>query len=354
MVMAALVLLTLSACGTLHYKINEPLAQADPSSGYRMRKVLKTPENEELFIVLTFSGGGTRAAALAFGVLEELAHTQVNLRGRNARMIDEVDLVYGVSGGSIAAAYWGFAGDRALGDFEQRFLSLDLQSQLVSSLTSVSDMFRLSSPRFGRGEILEERLDSALFQGATFGDLMKRKNGPFVVISAADLNNGTRFDFTQDYFDLLCSDLSSFPIARAVAASSSVPLVFSPIALWNYAGTCNYSPSALVALGTDAPAPRHLGESREQQRAREMADYLNASERPYVHLVDGGVADNLAARGLLEMAGEAEKAASVEKDEAYLRRIVIITVDAGTDAATDMSKSADIPTFSQIVPALSV
>jgi hypothetical protein len=43
---------------------------------------------------------------------------------------------------------------------------------------------------------------------------------PFVVINAAVLSTGARFPFTQGQFDLLCSDLGSVPIARAVAASA--------------------------------------------------------------------------------------------------------------------------------------
>ena len=38
-----------------------------------------------------------------------------------------------------------------------------------------------------------------------------------------------RSPFTQDFFDWLCVDLNDVEIARAVAASSAVPLIFSPI-----------------------------------------------------------------------------------------------------------------------------
>ena len=45
---------------------------------------------------------------------------------------------------------------------------------------------------------------------------------------------GARFEFTQDQFDLLCSDLSTVPVARAVAASSAFPILLSPLTLHNY------------------------------------------------------------------------------------------------------------------------
>jgi NTE family protein len=51
---------------------------------------------------------------------------------------------------------------------------------------------------------------------------------------------GNRFVFSQEQFDLICSDLSQLEVARAVAASSAVPVAFSPIVLKNYAGTCGF------------------------------------------------------------------------------------------------------------------
>ena len=345
----------LLGCSSAHYPVNEALRNADSTNGYRMQRVLRHPGDEELFVILTFSGGETRAAALAYGVLEELATSQVRWGGQQKRLLDEVDLVYGVSGGSITAAYWALYGDRTFADFERKFLTLDLQSQLIGSGTSFVNMWRLGSNRFGRGEVLESQLNEALFHGATFSDLNKRTQGPFVIISAADLSNGGRFDFTQDYFDLLCSDLGTFPIARAVAASSAVPLVFSPITLWNYAGNCGYNPSRLVAAARDTSTPRHLGESREQQRAREMAAYLDSRQRPYIHLVHGGVADNLAVRGLLEAADMSAQDEPKSKPDKPLniRKLLFITVDAGTDSISLMSMSAETPSFATVLEALS-
>lgn len=57
---------------------------------------------------------------------------------------------------------------------------------------------------------------------------------PLILINASDLAYGVRFSFVQEYFNLLCSDLNSFPVARAVAASSAVPIAFNPIVVENY------------------------------------------------------------------------------------------------------------------------
>ena len=47
---------------------------------------------------------------------------------------------------------------------------------------------------------------------------------------------GTRFQFTQDYANVICTDLANLPVACAVTASSAVPILFSPITLTNHAG----------------------------------------------------------------------------------------------------------------------
>ncbi len=68
-----------------------------------------------------------------------------------------------------------------------------------------------------------------------------------ILITDSDLSSGGRFSFVQEYFDLLCSDLSSFPLARAVTASSAVPVLFEPVVAENYAGCAAGMPPWLVA-----------------------------------------------------------------------------------------------------------
>lgn len=345
----------LTACAsTAHYPINPPLAAVKPDEGYRARGLFRQAGDEELMVIVTFSGGGSRAAALAYGVLEQLAHTPIDWHGRQQRLLDEVDLVAGVSGGSITAAYWALAGDRIFEDFEPRFLQRDLQSRLIDRITSVRDFWRTTSPRFGRGDLLAEELDQALFQGATFGDLVRRDHGPLAIISAAELSTGARFDFLQETFDWLCSDLSRFPLARAVAASSSVPLLFSPITLWNRAGECG-TPTDLRSLLT----PDQLATLQGTRLERRMQDDLRLQDRsalPYLHLVDGGVADNLALRGLLDLDGLARLSPQKLFDKADLenvKRLVVVAVDAGNESTTTIASSADVPKVGQVAEALS-
>ena len=58
----------LYACAPL----NPELRQYDYREGYRFGNLQAEGNPDELFIVMAFSGGGTRAAAFSYGVLKEL------------------------------------------------------------------------------------------------------------------------------------------------------------------------------------------------------------------------------------------------------------------------------------------
>ena len=114
----ALSLLVLFACAS--YPVN-PRLESTPPELLRVA-VKENDRSDELRILLSFSGGGTRAAAFSYGVLELLADTMIEWGGRQRRLIDEVDVISSVSGGSFTAAYFGLFGDRIFKDFETRFL----------------------------------------------------------------------------------------------------------------------------------------------------------------------------------------------------------------------------------------
>jgi NTE family protein len=95
----------------------------------------------------------------------------------------------------------------------------------------------------------------------------------------------------QGSFDLLCADLSTYPLSRAVAASSAVPAVLSPITLENYAGHCGYR---FPAWATEALQDKAL--TQRKIAARRIQAYLDRNRHPWLHLVDGGISDNLGLR----------------------------------------------------------
>ena len=113
-----LVVLALAGCASR--PINAPIAQVDPHSGYRPHLLMPKRQNNDphTFFVLSFSGGGTRAAAFSYGVLEELRRTEVIVSGHHRRLIDEVDVITVLSGGSFTALSYALYCDRLFSEYE--------------------------------------------------------------------------------------------------------------------------------------------------------------------------------------------------------------------------------------------
>ncbi len=351
LVLAAVLSSVLSGCEYFRPTLNQPLAQWDPQYGYRFSNIAP-PErgnSDSLFVVASFSGGGTRASALAFGALRELARHTITWEGREKRLLDELDVIYALSGGTFTGAYYSLFGDRIFHDFEYRFLRKDWESELKARiLRSPSNWLRLWSPYFGRTHIMSELLDEALYDGKTYGDLLRRNTRPGLLIHASDMATLSRFEFGQTQFDMICSDLSQFSIAYAAAASAALPLVLSPITMKNYAGSCGYHPPEWLeqAAGSPKPAPR--------QRAKELLSYLDVEKRPFIHLLDGGLSDNMALRGILEGASvlggldQIIKNAGINK----INKLVFVTVNAETSPDVREYRSDHIPVLSSVFSAL--
>ncbi len=112
-----------------------PIEQVDLKTGYRFdtRWEHRSNYDAENLVVLAFSGGGTRAAAFSYGVLETLRRMELTgPKGRKIRMLDEVDLVTGVSGGSFTALAYGLYGDKLFDIYEAGFLKRDVQGELIA------------------------------------------------------------------------------------------------------------------------------------------------------------------------------------------------------------------------------
>lgn len=321
-----LVLLLVTGCA--HYPRNTRSTASDNSTGYRFRHTAAPSNSADLLLMVAFSGGGTRAASLSYGALEELARTSVGSDRAPHRMLDEVDIISSVSGGSFTAAYYALYGDRIFSDFETRFLKKDVQTGLLLRVLSPWHQVRMASAKFGRSDLAAEYYDHLLFQGATFADLMKPSHRPFLCINATDVASGARFEFTQDEFDLIGSDLAQFPISRAVAASSAFPVVLTPVVLKNYSAEQR------------TPEPEWMNAILENPRASARLKYLATHARSYgdahrqfIHLLDGGISDNLGLRGALDRAIAREQFAPVPSVPWQLpRRVALIVVDAHTDS----------------------
>ncbi len=338
----------LSFAGCAHYPPNQPLDRYDPAHGYRFTNLASPDEADDMLVVVTFSGGGTRAAALAYGVLEHLAHTEIVRQGKPGRLLDEVDIISSVSGGSFTAAYYALYGEQIFSDFESRFLKRNVQGELTRKLLAPFNLARASSLQFGRVDLAAEYFDDEIFDHATFGDLVTLGRRPFVMINASDMSLGTRFEFTQDQFDLLCSDLSSFPLARAVAASSAVPIVFSPLTVRNYGGTCGYDGPAQAAGNP------HGTTARQIYKAAEVRSYLDSEARPYLHLLDGGITDNIGLRGMLDRVASGNGPLDLARAMRLkrLRKAVLIVVNAETAPDLSLDRREAVPTVIQVFRAI--
>lgn len=343
----ACALLLLSACSSVRPDYNAPLQPAAPQPGYRMRTLPATPENgNALFVATSFSGGGARAAALAYGVLQAMRETTVEIDGRRRSLFDELDIVSAVSGGSLAAGYLAMKGDAMFPAFFDQVLMRDLQSAFISELLKPRQWGWMFSPGFGRGDVLAEFLDREVFEGMRYTDVLRRGSRPLVVIGATDMSQGSRFEFLQDPFDLLCSDLGSLKLATAVAASAAVPIALSPITLRNYAGPCAQT-SNIDAYGL-------LGNRQHAQLKRQTLSYLDKQQRPYIHLLDGGLSDNLATRGPLESVALRGSLRAVAEDGGLngMRFFVFIVVNAEGKAGNDADRSANVPSVFRVARAV--
>ncbi|MGH7216578.1 MAG: patatin-like phospholipase family protein, partial [Nitrospiraceae bacterium] len=345
----------LQGCSYVKPTPNEPLAQWDPAAGYRFRNLMPpdSANTDGLLIVAAFSGGGTRASTLAFGVLRELARQQITWEGKQKRLLDELDVIFALSGGTFTAGYYALRGDQIFHDFEARFLRKDWESELKARVfKSPSNWIRLWSPYFGRAHLMAEILDESLFEGATYGDLSKRNERPWLAIHASDMATLSRFEFNQAQFDIICSDLSRLPIAWASASSAALPLVLSPISLKNYAGQCGYQapPWLTEEKRKGAIVARRAG----AQRANELLSYLDIEKRPNIHLLDGGLSDNMALRGLIEGASVMGGLENILKEGNVkgVRKFVVLAVNAETSPDVLEYRSDHIPVISRAMGAM--
>ena len=347
-----------SVAGCASRPVNEPIEQVDPQAGYRPHLLIPKRQNNDqrTLFVLSFSGGGTRAAAFSYGVLEELRRTEITVNGERRRMIDEVDAIAGVSGGSFTALSYALYGEELFSEYPDRFLYRDVQGALLARSLNPFNWWKFVGGSAGRSELAAEYYDEILFENATYGDLLDKTGVPVALATGTDLSTGSRLAFFQNDFDLLCSDLSKVHLSRAAATSSAVPVVLSPVTFNNYGGNCGFQYPIWVKDVAD-PDTRVRPAGRAYKRYREMQDFQNSEDRPYIHLVDGGVSDNLGVRGVLESLEElaASEAFRGQIGFSGYHRVVLIVVNSHSSPSIDWDRKERPPgTFSQLMQSAGV
>ncbi len=349
----AAITLAVGACATVHnLPLNQPSASPIIASAGQAAAAVAAEqklhgENDGTIIGLAFSGGGTRAAAFAYGVLDQLARTPVKDRRRNRDLLDHVAVVSGVSGGSVMAAYYGLKGRAAMADFRERFLIRDVMAELQTRVDLVT-----FSRAMGGGVNTDYRLrdwfNANLFHQATFATLMVRPR-PIVLINATDIYSRTPFLFVPQSFAAACSDITRYQIAEAVAASAAVPAAFAPIVLETFPGQCQVPlPGWIRKAATDETASPLL-----HSFAKGM-ERIHDGNVKYIKLFDGGLIDNYGLSGLTILRGAATTPfAPLRPEEAVnLRRLLFLVVDSGKGPQGDWSQTLEGPAGKELISAV--
>jgi NTE family protein len=330
--------------GCVQRPVNPPLKGVKKNSSYEFEHLERNRGKQDDLVILAFSGGGTRAASFSYGVLEALRRIEITAStGEHYRLLDEIDLITGVSGGSFTALAYGLYGDKIFDDYQQQFLKRNVQGEIVKRTLNPLNWGALWSKGWGRSELAANLYDEILFHGATYADL-ERVGGPAIVVGSTDLSSGSRVVFVPQNFDVMCADLGSFRLARAAAASSAVPVVLSPLTINNYGGSCGYQEPSWLALFTKSEKPlRPAG--RVLNRLHELEALDDGVEDPYLHLVDGAVADNLGLRGVLDSLEtfEALKTTGQATPLDHVRRLIIFVVNSVSSPRADWNKAENPP-----------
>ncbi|HET6846653.1 MAG TPA: patatin-like phospholipase family protein [Anaerolineales bacterium] len=244
------------------------------------------------FIGLAFSGGGSRAAVFGAAVMKELDRVG---------LLSQVDVLSAVSGGALPAAAYVLEGYRDF-SFRNGFveqISRDFQRAMLGPWYAVPQnaLRYVLTDRIPAEQVIRV-LDDRLFRGATFADLNPSK--PILLMNATNALTGEPFIISDEAFRALRLPLASFSIARAVYMSAAYPGVLEPLAI---------------------PHGRVEGDSSEQSP---LLAY------------DGGAADNLGIRTLLQIVNDALTAQSLS--DLFPRGCLVISVDATGRQANEPRK----------------
>lgn len=342
-----LLALALAGCATIHNEpVNQPLtpglalAQADAMRG-------DATHADNILLGLAFSGGGTRAAAFSHGVLAELDQVQLpGEHGGSVPLLERVDFVSGVSGGSVTAAYFGLKKRAALADFREKFLLQDAESALRTRV-SLANVSRALSGGINDSNHLPRWLDENLFDGAKLSEFRASRR-PRIWINASDIYNRTTFVFGATSFNAICSDLGSYPIADAVAASAAVPVLFAPVVLKTYPQQCPYKlPEWITRARANPSTPPML-----KAFADAVARY-NDGSMPYIKLLDGGLVDNFGLSGftIARLSSDTPYGPLSPQQGVKLRRALFVVVDAGRGPSGNWVQNVEGPGAAELVMA---
>ncbi len=333
---AALFLLLSVMLAACDYPVrNQALTSANAQAKYELKYL---PDGDDTLVIVTASGGGTRAAALAMSVLQ--AMDRIKLPSGQS-LTDKVDIVSSVSGGSVTAGYFALYGKDGFDTLESSFLRRDGMSPLIGSILNPFSLAVLSTPSKERIDLLIDYLDRQLFQGKTFEDLVQRRRRPYLILNAADMVEGVPFPFTTYTMNLLCSDLGTMKLSTAVAASAAFPVALSPVTLKNY---CTPSAPGRAPGVRDALQSSWYVNPSRVAWARAASAYASGSKQ-YIHLLDGGIADNLGVAEPYRMLTGGDNTLDLINDmgQGKIKKVVFVMVNARSFKPSGLDSSPETP-----------
>ncbi len=299
----AILLLFVPACTRLNVPLNKPEVAWEQRTKNNTRAAIARRMSDRAFSPGTFvgisiSGGGSRSANFASACLLEM---------QKRDLLDKVDVISGVSGGSLPAAYYCTASDANWNPGKvQEVMTHSFAAPVTTSVFLPWMWPALWFTPYSRSDVLAQEFDHVLFKRPdgkpmTFADL--RKDRPQLILNATDLQSGANFTFTDELFDEMNSDLSKYPISLAVTASSAVPILLHHTTVQDYQTTF----------------PR------------------------YRHLIDGGIFDNLGVLSMLEVYDRrADEATAHGNADPYPLGAVLIVIDSRTNSNIELSNERDI------------
>ena len=154
--------------------MNEPLRSPAGNTEYRLLDVNRSGGAQSALVLVALSGGGKRSAAFAFGVLRGMRDIPLRLEGKNSTLLDEVDLLAGVSGGSFPAAYYGLYGEKSFETFPDEFLYPDIEAYIWGTFLLPWNWDWVVNPLVGTNDRMTWVYDKLMFHGATFADFYRR------------------------------------------------------------------------------------------------------------------------------------------------------------------------------------
>ena len=260
------------------------------------------------FVALALSGGGSRAAVFSAAVMFEL---------RKHGILQQVDVVSSASGGSVSAALYAAScddGQTCAPPVTPNLTRTVWKESIIYPLLQQNyiDRWRINCWRpenivryvtyFDRTDVMAETFAEGLFGGTRdteksflFRDLNPRR--PYLILNSTNNTDSVAvpeiFSFTEKDFSAIRSRLDLFPVAYGVTGSAAFPGAFHYLTLRNY----------------------------------------SKPEEKFIHLLDGGVTDNLGIESVWRIL--------LTDGGARYRNVPVLVIVADARPATGAKSEAD-------------